>query len=234
MVSSRSSRLLFAAIAPALTVASPTVYAGVSTFHVPAGRPALFVLAQINPTSDWWPWIFGGVAGALVVGLAFSVYLRLHRTIAESTRALNEVESRWLLAVRGINDGIWDSNLLTDEVYLSERCFGMLGFSPGEIQPTRSEWLSRVHPDDEPGRQLAMEQHLKGRSDHYDAEFRMRAKDGSYRWVHSRGKVHFDGQGRPVRAMGSHSDIHARKVAEEASRTSETRHRLFFEANPTP
>jgi PAS domain S-box-containing protein len=198
-------------------------------------RPAaLAELASFAVAPTWTPWLLGGLAGALTMTLVFLVYLRLRRTIAESTRALNEVESRWLLAVRGINDGIWDSNLLTDEVYLSERCFEMLGFKPGEIKPSRSEWLSRVHPEDEPRRQMAMDEHLKGLTDHYDAEFRMRTKDGSYTWVHSRGRALFDDQGRPVRVAGSHGDINARKLAEEASRLNEQRHRLFFEANPTP
>ncbi len=188
-----------------------------------------------RPAPNWAPWLIGGLTlGSVVMLLALFFNLRLRQKVAEGTRALRDVEDRWLLAVRGINDGIWDSNLLTDEVFLSERCFEMLGFAPGEIQPSRSEWLARVHPDDEPAREAAMQEHLAGRTSHYIAEFRMRGKDGAYRWVQSRGQVLFDAQGKPVRAVGSHSDIHARTLAEQALRSSEEQHRLLFDANPNP
>src|SRR5437870_3992447 len=82
-----------------------------------------------------------------------------------------------LLAVRGINDGVWDANLVTDELFLSDRCFEMLGFLPGEIQPSRSEWLARIHPEDAALREHAMAEHLAGRTSRYHVEFRMRGKD---------------------------------------------------------
>jgi PAS domain S-box-containing protein len=188
-----------------------------------------------RPGPNWAPWLIGGLTlGSVVMLFALFFNLRLRQKVAEGTRALRDVEDRWLLAVRGINDGIWDSNLLTDEVYLSERCFEMLGFASGEIQPSRSEWLARVHPDDEPAREAAMQDHMAGRTSHYSAEFRMRGKDGVYRWVQSRGQVLFDADGKPVRAVGSHSDIHARTLAEQSLRSSEEQHRLLFDANPNP
>jgi PAS domain S-box-containing protein len=171
--------------------------------------------------------VVGGVGGWLLAGR------RLRQTDAR-TRELEAVEDRWLLAVRGINDGIWDSDLRTQEVYLSDRCLEMLGFAPGEIKPTRSEWLARVHPADEPERERAMQEHLAGKRPHYESEFRMRNKDGSYRWILSRGQIIHNAAGEPVRGVGSHTDIHARHLAEEAMRASAEQHRLLFEANPTP
>jgi len=133
--------------------------------------------------------------------------------------------------VRGINDGIWDSNLLTDEVFLSERCFEMLGFAPGEMQPSRSEWLARVHPDDEPAREAAMQDHIAGRTSHYSADFacaeRTASIAGCNPWP---GTVRRGGQARAGGRL--HSDIHARATAEQALRTSEEQHRLLFDANP--
>ncbi len=147
-------------------------------------------------------------------------------------QASREVEDRWLLALRGINDGIWDANLVDDEIFLSDRCIEMLGFAPNEIRPSRSEWLGRIHPDDEPGRARAMHDHIAGRTSHYHSEFRMRGKDGAYRWVLSRGQVLFNAEGRAVRAVGSHTDIHSRKLAEEGLRESEERYRTLFEQSP--
>ncbi len=179
---------------------------------------------------------FYALAGALALSFGFGWMMmgRRRRETDARTRELEAVEDRWLLAVRGINDGIWDSDLRTQEVYLSDRCLEMLGFAPGEITPTRAEWLARVHPEDEPAREKAMADHLAGKRSHYEFEFRMMAKDGSYRWILSRGQIIRNAAGEPVRGVGSHTDIHARRLAEEAMRTSAERHRLLFEANPTP
>jgi PAS domain S-box-containing protein len=175
-------------------------------------------------------------AGGILAGIALGWWLaaRRQRITQARTQELEAVEDRWRLAVRGINDGIWDSNLLTQEIYLSDRCLEMLGFAPGEIKPTRAEWLSRVHPEDEPAREKAMAEHLAGKRSHYAFGFRMQAKDGSYRWILSRGQIIRNAAGEPVRVVGSHTDIHARHLAEEALRAGAERHRLLFEANPTP
>jgi PAS domain S-box-containing protein len=180
--------------------------------------------------------LYYGLFGALAAGLGIRWWLARRRAgqAQARTRELEAVEDRWLLAVRGINDGIWDSDLRTQEVYLSDRCLEMLGFEPGEIKPTRAEWLARVHPDDEPAREKAMAEHIAGRRSHYESEFRMRAKDGTYRWILSRGQIIRNAAGEPVRGVGSHTDVHARRLAEEAMSTSAEQHRLLFEANPTP
>lgn len=186
---------------------------------------ALPLAAAVADAPGVW---FYAVAGALVLGCGGGWMLagRRWRQMNARTRELEAVEDRWLLAVRGINDGIWDCDLRTQEVYLSDRCLEMLGFAPGEIKPTRAEWLARVHPDDEPARERAMAEHLAGKRPHYEFEFRMRNKDGSYRWILSRGQIIRNAAGEPVRGVGSHTDIHARHLAEQ--------HRLLFEANPTP
>lgn len=180
---------------------------------------------------DLLPWLIGCLTiGGLVIALVVLVNVRLQRQVTVHSRALRDVEDRWVLAVRGINDGIWDADLVADKLFLSHRCFEMLGFAPDEPQPSRSDWLARVHPDDAANRELAMKEHLAGRSPHYNVEFRMRCKDGGYRWILSRGKALFDNHGRAVRAVGSHTDIHARKVAEAALRRSEEQFRTLFES----
>jgi len=184
---------------------------------------------------SWFPWLLSALAvGGASLALVGFVNLKLRRKVAQNLRDLRVSEDRWHLAVQGINDGIWDVNLTNDEIFLSDRCLEMLGFEPGELKPTRAEWLARIHPDDEPARATAMEEHLQSRSGHYRAEFRMRCKDGSYRWVLSRARVVLDDQGKANRIVGSHSDIHAQKVAEEALRRNEQQYRMLFESNPNP
>jgi PAS domain S-box-containing protein len=211
------------AAAGASSAAVPVPAALAETVHE---VPAAFLGGR-----NWLPWLLGSLGvGGLLVGLVVFINVRLQRTVDERTRALREVEDRWLLAVRGINDGIWDASLVKDEIFLSDRCFEMLGFQPDEIKPSRSDWLARIHPADVPVRERAMAEHVAGRTSHYDVEFRMRHKDGSYRWLRSRGQALFDAQGRAVRAVGSHTDIHARRVAEYALRDSEERFRTLFES----
>lgn len=131
-----------------------------------------------------------------------------------TAQALRDSEERWELALRGANDGVWDWNLVTGEAFYSDRCKTMLGFESSEIGNTMDEWLLRVHPDDiERTRQRYMK-HLRGESEFYEAEYRLRCKDGSYKWVLSRGKVLLDDSGRPIRIAGSNADITDRRAAE--------------------
>lgn len=128
--------------------------------------------------------------------------------------ALAEAEMRWSLAMRGANDGIWNWNLITDKVYYSERWKSMLGYAQDEIADSPEEWSSRIHPDDYERALALVNEHLQGKSEFYTCEHRLRCKDGSYKWILTRGKAFIDEQGKPLSISGSHTDISEKKISE--------------------
>jgi PAS domain S-box-containing protein len=130
-------------------------------------------------------------------------------------QALRESQTRFELAVSATYDGIWDWNILTGEQYWSNHHLELFGLRPGDLTPTYDLWLSLVHPDDAGLVHQATCRHLETREP-YDIEVRVRMKDGSYRWFHDRGQAVWDASGRPVRMVGSISDVTERRQAEEA------------------
>lgn len=125
---------------------------------------------------------------------------------------------RFALAIAGNSDGVWDWNVVTGEVWFSDRWCAMLGYEPGEIAPHVSAWESLVHPADLPVVMARVADHLEGRSDHYETEHRVRTRDGRWHWILDRGRiVARDSDGRPLRMVGTHTDI-SRSKGEESSR----------------
>ncbi|WP_194913692.1 PAS domain S-box protein [Azospirillum sp. INR13] len=120
------------------------------------------------------------------------------------------------LATDAAGDGIWDWDLATDAVWYSPGWQTMLGFSPGEVTPHLDFWCSRVHPEDLPLAQAALQAHLSGERPFYECEHRVRAKSGEWLWILDRGRVvSWDAEGRPRRMIGTHVDVTARKRMEE-------------------
>ena len=142
---------------------------------------------------------------------------------------LRESRERFELAVGGANDGIWDWNLISGEEYHSPRWKSMLGYADDEIKGWEAEFEALVHHDDFPRVKKAMDEYLGGNAPVYQVEMRMRHKDGSYRWILSRAQALRAANERPYRIAGSHSDITARKQAEDALRESENRLRTITE-----
>ena len=128
---------------------------------------------------------------------------------------LRKSRERFELAVQGSQDGLWDWDLTTDEVYYSPRYKAMLGYEDHEFPNRRQEWEERVHPDDVERVRSELRAHFKSRESLSWVEFRFRHKDGSYRWIRSRAFVLRDPTGRVYRMAGSHEDITDRKNAEE-------------------
>lgn len=124
-------------------------------------------------------------------------------------------EERWRLAILGANDGIWDWNLKTNEVFYSTRWKEMLGFSEEEIGSALDEWQKRVHPEDLPHVLQTIQDHCERRAPFYKSEHRLRCKDGRYKWVLDRGQALWDEEGKAIRMVGTHMDISDRKEAEE-------------------
>ena len=118
---------------------------------------------------------------------------QLSRKKAEE--ALRESEGRYALASRGANDGLWDWNLQKDQIHYSPRWKSMLGYEECEIGNSPEEWLTRVHPEDLAQIKADITAHLSGHTPHYENECRMLHKDGTYRWMLSRGLVVRDASG---------------------------------------
>lgn len=131
------------------------------------------------------------------------------------THELYVSEERFSLAMRGANDGLWDWDLETDEVYYSPRWKSMLGFEESELINNLSTWASLVHPDDKGFVLGKVRDYLAGRKDSFEVEMRMRHKDGHEVFVLSRAfLVIREIDGKPVRLVGTHVDITERKKAE--------------------
>jgi PAS domain S-box-containing protein len=130
-------------------------------------------------------------------------------------RELTRLKERFELAVEGANLGVWDWDMTTDEVEFNEQWARMIGHSPDEIDPHIEEWERRVHPDDVGQVEDALEGHIAGETDLYDAEHRLRTADGDWKWIRTTGRVvERDEDGKPVRAVGIHLDIDERKTHE--------------------
>jgi PAS domain S-box-containing protein len=135
------------------------------------------------------------------------------RKIAEA--ALRESEQRWQLALRGNNDGIWDWNVKTNQVFFSPRWKEMLGYEDHEIANSLDEWAKRVHPDDIAWVTQTVQAHFDKKTPFYISEHRVRCKDGTYKWILDRGQALWNERGDVIRMVGSHTDISERKQKEK-------------------
>ena len=124
-------------------------------------------------------------------------------------------EERYALAARGANDGLWDWDLATGEIFFSERWKSMLGFEDHELPDSLESWFGRVHPDDLPQLRADLQLHLEGQTPHFECEYRMLEQGGTYRWMLGRGVAARDEAGVAVRMGGSQTDITERKMAVE-------------------
>jgi PAS domain S-box-containing protein len=139
----------------------------------------------------------------------------LDRTVAERTAALQASEERFALAVRGSSDGLWDWNVLTDEVYYAPRFKELLGYVDEEFPNVFATFESHLHEEDRDATLVAVRKHLEERAP-YDVEYRLRTKSGEYRWFRARGQAIWNESRQPMRMAGSITDIHDRKRAESA------------------
>jgi diguanylate cyclase (GGDEF)-like protein/PAS domain S-box-containing protein len=131
---------------------------------------------------------------------------------ARTQEALRESEERYSLAARGANDGLWDWDLRTDEIYFSPRWKGMLGLAEGEVTNRSAEWLGRVHPEDLARLRADLDAHLQGLTLHFENEHRLIHRDGSFRWMLTRGLAVRGRDGKAYRIAGSQTDTTGRKV----------------------
>lgn len=177
----------------------------------------------VEITATYWPLGSG----------QFFVFVRdLTRRKADEA-ALRRSEERFELALRGANDGLWDRDLVTDEVYYSPRWKEMLGYADAELPSSNGMLAGLLHPDDALRVRLALDDAAAGRGgERIELEMRLRHRNGH--WVHvlSRAQRVRDGAGRPVRLIGTQQDLTERLQAEHALRQSEDKLRKLFELSP--
>jgi diguanylate cyclase (GGDEF)-like protein/PAS domain S-box-containing protein len=152
------------------------------------------------------------LSGAMLEALVFSALER-----AQMRQALSEVQERFALAVRGANDGVWEWILETGEMHFSRRWRELLGYGVDDLSNSVNEWFDRVHPDDVNALKEDIDAHLSGDSPYHESEHRIRASDGTYRWVISRAVAQRQ-NGRPVRMAGSITDTSDFRLREEKIR----------------
>jgi len=181
--------------------------------------------------SGAWDYVLKDRLGRLE--LAIKNALELKKEKAEKAKALENLkksEERFSLAVNGTMDGIWDQNIETGECYYSPRYKSMLGYNEQEFKDICNTWINLLHPDDKEATLLALLKNLNHELPQYKAEFRMKCKDGTYKWILSLGKAIFDNTGKACRITGSNKDISERKEREreliEAKEKAEESNRL--------
>ncbi len=135
------------------------------------------------------------------------------RQLAEE--AVRKSEERYMLSAQGANDGLWDWDMKSNVIYLSPRWKTMLGYEDGEISDSPEEWLGRIHKKERMQVEAEISAHIGGHTSHFNNEHRIKHKDGTYRWVLSRGLAIRDAQINAYRMAGSMTDITERKMAEE-------------------
>ncbi len=137
---------------------------------------------------------------------------------------LKESRERLEYALSAVNDGLFDWNVKTGQVFFDARYYTMAGYEPDEFPHQFNEWATRVHPDDLSRSLAEVERHLAGKTRIFDIVFRFRRKDESWMWIRGRGRIiERDAEGKPVRMIGTHTDCTRQMKAESALRQSEER-----------
>jgi PAS domain S-box-containing protein len=153
--------------------------------------------------------------------------------LKQKVRALQKSEELYELAVAGSSAGLWDWDILSDNLYSSDRLKELLGYGPDEIDLKIDEFWNRLHPEDVDSVRLSLGRHLKKREPFF-IDYRLLAKAGNYRWFHARGQAIWDERGEATRMSGSITDITSRKEVEKKILRSEERFRSLLEQSPLP
>ena len=165
----------------------------------------------------------GEISGALSIGIDITERKKTEETLRQS-------ENRFDLAMSVKNEGMWDWNLITNEVYFDPRYYEMAGYEIDEFPHKLKEFQDRVHPDDIDKVMKMARRYIAGELEQYNQEFRFRKKNGNWIWINGRGKiVEWTDNETPSRFIGTHTNITKRKKTEEALRQSEKKYRTILE-----
>ncbi len=148
---------------------------------------------------------------------AVAVQLGIALQQARTTALLEASEERLRLALKAANQGLFDVNVQTGVAIVSPEYALMVGYDPAGFEETSERWLERLHPEDLSLARQTYNDYVSGRLPTYKLEFRMRNRDGGWQWILSQGSiVEWDGDGKPLRMLGTHTEISQRKQAELA------------------
>lgn len=194
---------------------------------------AHLLLAQVASDPIRWQWLnivkdigFVGLAAWLALGM-FRSHLNKH---LENISELAQSEESLLSVLAGSQLGFWDWNLLTGEVNRNAIWAEMLGYTLDDIAFTTQQWSDFVHPEDREAAWESIYAVLEGRTDRHQMIYRMKTRDGGYKWILDCARViRRDEHGKALRMSGTHSDVTKLKSAEEALKISEERFRRIFE-----
>lgn len=153
------------------------------------------------------------------------------RKLAEAM--LRTAQEKLRQALQASGTGLWDWNTETNEAVLSEEWKYQLGYEPTEMSDSFETWTTHLHPDDHDRAVAYVRDYLSSREGDYRQEFRLRHKDGTYRWIEARASFVTEADGRSIRLLGSHTDITDRKRMEESVRESEEWYRTLVELSPS-
>src|SRR5580692_6186104 len=140
--------------------------------------------------------------------------IRTQLSHKKAEEALRDSEERYALAAQGANDGLWDWNLVDNVIYFSPRWKMMLGYQDSEVSDHPEQWLDRIHFADRQRVKDEIAAHQSGLTPHFESENRVQHKDGSFRWMLSRGLAVRDASGKASRMAGSQTDITGGKIAD--------------------
>jgi len=173
--------------------------------------------------------LFMALLSLSTVGFGAVITLLVARKIDATETALLKERERYSLAVRGANDGLWDWDTVSNDVFFSPRWKDMLGYEDHELENHFDEWVKRLHPDDSEKTLAALKAHLDGQSYYYESEHRLLHKDGKYRWFLMRGLALRNEQGKAYRIAGSSTEITERKAYEKHLHQNESRMRMVLD-----
>lgn len=170
---------------------------------VPLPDKTLYFLAKANPIKD--------ESGKVILNLTTATDIT-ERKLAEEK--LRKSEERYSLVIDASEQGIWDWNVETNEVFYSEKWKKQIGYEDHELKNEFNTWVDHLHPDEREYCENAVSAYLHHPVKHFILDFRFRHKDGTYRWIHSKAASLKDKDGKVIRLFGVHTDITESKLSE--------------------
>ena len=178
--------------------------------------------SRLDDNRPRWIAAGGTVASGLLAFLVWALGTGQRRAVylaMRMTRQLSDIEFRWKYALEGAGDGVWDWDRGSGKILYSRQWKAMLGYTEIELSNTEQTWRDLIHPDDVARVMATLDAYLESTTQSYVSEYRMRSKDGGYRWILGRGMaVTRDASGHPLRTIGTHADITRVKENENAMR----------------
>ncbi len=143
-----------------------------------------------------------------------SIARNINKRVLTERRLNESAQQNWFVLNESM-DGLWDWNVATGEVFFSPKLKQILGYGPDEMEPRVETWSDNIHPEDKDDVLAALQQHLDGKCSRYEAEYRIKNRNGRYLWIYDRGKVaEYDPQGGALRVIGMMQNVTDRKMLE--------------------